>query len=537
MNPRSDPFAPATPPSPPNLLVWTLALVYLFVGLIGHDPWRGDDARHFGPVLAMLKDQHWLIPHIAGEPFLEFPPLYYWFSALVAWAFQWLLPLHDAARLGSGGLLAICLLLSAAAARRMHGSHAGAAAVLLTLGTLGLVVHAHETQPLLALMTAQAVLFYGVALSASRPSAGALIAGLGAGLAFLAHGVSGALMCAPILFLLPSPRAIGLALGAAGLTAGLWLVPAWQLEPGLLAQWWQASAADAVPHPRKLTDTQSLLGLLGWFTWPLWPIAGWALWRARRQFPRLHWRALIAGATLALLATILIGPLRPANALPVLVPLALIASAGVTTLRRGAANAFDWFAGMSFAVFALLLWLAWTSMTLAWPPGLSRHVDKVAPNFVLADPWLPTLIGAALCAAWVARLATARRSPYRGAISWAAGMTMLWCLAVVLLEPWFDHAKRYRPAVESLAAALAPESPVCLARINVSPSLRVNLDYFAQLRTQPFAGPGRRCDWVLVYGEHRPQSLDARWRARWHYHRGGGDKREDLRLYARRDAG
>ena len=36
---------------------------------------------------------------------------------------------------------------------------------------------------------------------------------------------------------------------------------------------------------------------------------------------------------------------------------------------------------------------------------------------MLGDPLMPSLIGLALTAAWIARLATAKRSPYRGAIS------------------------------------------------------------------------------------------------------------------------
>ena len=51
--------------------------LYLLVGLTVHDPWRGDDARHFGPVLAMLRGESWLFPLLAGQPLTEYPPLYY----------------------------------------------------------------------------------------------------------------------------------------------------------------------------------------------------------------------------------------------------------------------------------------------------------------------------------------------------------------------------------------------------------------------------------------------------------------------------
>ena len=530
---RHDPFAPPAPRPPRTIVLWTMALVYLLVGVIGHDPWRGDDARYFGPVLEMLRGTHWLIPHVGNEPFLDFPPLYYWIAAITAKLSAWLLPWHDGARLASALLTGLTLWLCADGARRMHGDGARTSAFLLMLGTLGLVVHAHETQPLLAVMTAQALSLWGAAYAHRRALAGAMVAGLGVGLAFLANGLPALAITAPVLFFLPGAASLlgGLLVAIAVMAA--WLVPAWLTEPAWLAQWWKGHLLSLTPNPGKLTDAEGLFGLLGWFTWPLWPMAGWALWRERRQLARPRWRMLIACGLLALIAFVLLGPLRPANALPLLVPMALIASAGLTTLRRGAANAFDWFSGMSFAVFAVLLWIGWTALTVAWPPGLARHVTKVAPNFVVGDMLWPSLIGIVLCLLWLSILANSRRSPYRGAKNWAAGMTMLWCLAVALLQPWFEHGKSYRAAALGLREVIDAQSVGCIAQIGLSPSLRVSLDYFADIRPQAFDRSGTTCNALLVYGDERPRGVDAPWYQKWTYARGGGSKREELRLYLR----
>ena len=52
-----------------------LFALYLLVGQTAHDPWRGDVARYFGPVLAMLRGESWLFPMLAGEPLADYPPL------------------------------------------------------------------------------------------------------------------------------------------------------------------------------------------------------------------------------------------------------------------------------------------------------------------------------------------------------------------------------------------------------------------------------------------------------------------------------
>ena len=38
--------------------------------------------RHRDAARAMLEEGHWIVPHLAGEPYLTKPPLYPW---LVAW--------------------------------------------------------------------------------------------------------------------------------------------------------------------------------------------------------------------------------------------------------------------------------------------------------------------------------------------------------------------------------------------------------------------------------------------------------------------
>ena len=50
---------------------WALAILlslYIFVGLIGHDPWKHDDAVTIGIVFDMVGNGHWLLPQLAGQP-------------------------------------------------------------------------------------------------------------------------------------------------------------------------------------------------------------------------------------------------------------------------------------------------------------------------------------------------------------------------------------------------------------------------------------------------------------------------------------
>ena len=81
-----------------HLLVVLLCLAWIVPGLIGHDPWKSDEATTFGVVYELLQSGSWLKPSLAGETFVDEPPLYYLTAAATAWLTSALLPLHDGAR-------------------------------------------------------------------------------------------------------------------------------------------------------------------------------------------------------------------------------------------------------------------------------------------------------------------------------------------------------------------------------------------------------------------------------------------------------
>ena len=127
-----------------HLATVVLVTLYLCAGMIGHDPWKQDEAYTFGMVLHILQSGDWVVPTLGGEPFMEKPPLFYLVAALMAWLWSPWLPLHDGARLAALAFMAIGVLMTGLAARRLYGDAAMPRAVLLLLACSGLLQHAHE---------------------------------------------------------------------------------------------------------------------------------------------------------------------------------------------------------------------------------------------------------------------------------------------------------------------------------------------------------------------------------------------------------
>ena len=521
-----------------------LIVLYLLPGVIGHDPWRGDDVQHFNAIWGVVTGHHVLLPTMVDEPITNHGPLYYWIGALFAFLFGSLLPLHDATRLATPFLIGLSIFWVARTASRLYGKHTRTAAALLMLGTLGLVIHAHEHQPLAALMMAQALTLAGMSLIPTHPLKGSLQAGAGTALAFMAGGLGGLFMTLPLFLLITlfcpqchTPRTSGAIIP--GLTLALLGAAAWpfalnQQAPEQLTLWWEG-AWGRLGRPLELNELPEVLELTSWFVWPLWPIALWALWRARRQLRDLSWALPGSAFALALAWIGLRGSTSPEAMLPLIVPLALLAAAGVPSLRRGAANAFDWFAIMTFAVFAILVWLAWSAQTVAWPPGLARSLARMAPEFVLQPNPAQIALGAAICVIWIGLVWLLPRSVNRGPANWAMGMTMLWCLAVTLLMPWFDHSRNYRPMVQSAAIALAGEPDGCVASLGLSSSHRAAFDYFGGLRPGEIDAYETACRFLLIHDDRFPDGLTptASWQLIWEYRHAGGKRLETFRLYRR----
>ena len=93
---------------------WAFLLLlglYVLPGLVGHEPWKQDETYIAEIVRNMLATGDAVVPRMAGEPFMEKPPLFYWVAGALATLTSPVLPLHDGARLATG----LFVLLASAA--------------------------------------------------------------------------------------------------------------------------------------------------------------------------------------------------------------------------------------------------------------------------------------------------------------------------------------------------------------------------------------------------------------------------------------
>jgi len=539
----------AAAPSPTGrygaLKEWGLVLLcgaWIVLGLIGHDPWKTEDAAAFGVALGMMQSGDSLQPALAGEPFVDRPPLAYAAAALSASIFASVLPPHDAARLAAGVMLAVTLLFFGATAHELYGRSLRWLPVLLLVGSVGLWDRAHQLSPEMGLLLGVAISLYGFALALRRPAAGGALLGLGVAVAFLARGFLGPVwlgmtaIALPLAFAGWRTRAYALAIGIA-LGVALPLGASWPLAlavraPAHLEGWWAAQSIGDYLGPLASdgsSDPLYVLKNLPWFAWPALPLVLWTLWTRGRGFNGgLATPGVLLPGMLALVicANLLVmAEPRAINWMPLLLPLCLLAALEVDTLQRGYSGALDWFGILTFGLLAALVWGLWYDASAhGISPSIAHLFRDSEPGYRPPFRWPAFAVSAFLSVVWLALVRPARRTNRRAVLNWAVGMTLVWGLYMSIWLPYLDSRRSYRSVAEALARQLPGQG--CIASRNLGDPQRALLHYFARLVTvREEKVPNHDCEYLLVqYGrQDGPPIVRLGWEIAWTGSRRGDD--------------
>lgn len=506
----------ALPPSPAALAA--IALAFVLPGLAGHDPWKSHDALGIGIVYQMALSGDPIVPRVAGLAWLSDPPFFHWFATAFAWILQFFIEFHAGARIASGAFMLAALWLVRVAARdwslgEERSAITGAGALLLLLGSVGLMVHAHEALPELPALTALCGALAVLPHATRRPIPAGALFGAALGFAFLSSAwIEPAALGIAVLaahFACDEWRTrkglpfLGAAFLAAAIISASWPIALAVRSPELFTAWWEVASQ---PYGSFLGNLRYFLSTGSWFAWPAWPLALWAAWALRRRWrdPRVF----VPGVTIVLMLAGLSywGPPQDVNLIPLLAPLVLLASQGIPTLRRGAAASLDWFGVITFAFFAGLVWLGYVAMMTGMPPKVAANFARLAPGFVPQFQLFPLVIAALLTLGWVYLVFFTTPSPLRSVTRWAAGIVLLWGTFAMLWMPWADYQKSYRSVALQLRSAI-PAGSGCVTSKSVGVPQRAALHYHAGIRTRAF-DPLRpnACPLMIVQGQPRNEA-------------------------------
>jgi 4-amino-4-deoxy-L-arabinose transferase-like glycosyltransferase len=547
------------------LLLIAVACAWLLPGIFGHGPWKQDEAYTFGIVHHMLMSGDYLVPTNAGQPFMEKPPLYYWTALLLAKAFYPLLDYHDGARLASVLYNIVTLVFVAKIAQmawneRRLFSLPVLGTLALFAGSPGMVKHAHDMFTDVALACGGAIATYGLlalALNEQRktPSPWAAIwFGLGVGIAEMTKGLfmpltfGATALCVGVLVRECRSRSYWKMVGIAVLAA----LPFFVIWPALLAQhsvplfmewFWDNNVGRffgfSVSRLGSDNDHTVIFRALTGFALPGSVLAVLALAAGGGRHiadPRIALPLCFSAISIAVLQAS--ATARQLYLLPVLLPLVMLGAVAVPRLPQWLHIVWDWFARISFAFLAAVIWATYAVSCM---PVEHHHWIEYFGKWLplgFITPFQPlALAGAvAMTVLWLWSLDKLRLAgTWRGAFSWFGGITLMWGLTYTLLLPWGDYGKSYEYAYGDLRARIASawRTGDCMASQNLGESEAPLLYYYAGILHQPIDGIGRtECRWLIQGTPHAPALPPGDWREFWQGHR-DGDEGQMLYVYRR----
>ena len=591
----------------PRWALVALCLLYILPGLIGRDPWKSEDASAFGAMWTMATGAgyggiaDWLLPNVVGAPIVDSGPLMYWVGgACIALFGPWL---GDdlAARLATVGFFFVtvtgiwyatflvgrrpvaqpaALAFGGQPDPRDYGRVLADGALLVLLATVGLLIRAHESSSDVAMLAMLSVALYGMARSLDQPRVGALWIALALVGLVLSRGPAPAFALVALWLVLLAAHPDFRRARRAGLTV---LLPA--LIVGLAV--WPALTAIAVPDAgthivRRLDEwrlyfdgidaqaASKYARTLPWSTWLAWPLAAWGVWRWRDRLGAAH-VALPGGFVIAMLGVLCsTSDTSDGQLLLVLPGLVMLAATGLPTLRRGGANAFDWFSLLVYSFAAVFIWFAWYTKITGAPAGFARSIARLTPGATYAFRPLAFAIAMAATVGWLAivrwRIVAHPKVLWRSVVLASAGLILAWTLTSSLFIHTINDTRTYRHVASGLLTALtaaqqapdrargsrrgtdpvaAPKDPVhagapggsCLATDGLGLAQRASFAWFGGVHFSrvDYSGANvEECDYLIredLRRAPRAESLPAgRWKLLWEGRR-VADPDERFRLY------
>jgi len=567
-----------------------LLIAFIVPGLFGHDLWP-QDAVGFGQMWSMAHGTlaDWLLPNVAGAPELQGGPLPYWLGAVLIvvagplvgdvnaaaaanliwiplavtalWHGAYRLAVRDEAQPVAGAF-------GGEANRRDYARLVADVAVLVMVGTIGILLRLHQTQADGASVAIVCVAMFATSLLEWRLALAAALGGVCVGALALTQGplpATGLLLGllgvmgrsqfgpAPARPRRPELEAMApTARETAHVQRRGWfpalLASALLLAPGLLiAGAWPLAAHLAMPHaaaayfdswraalPMGLPGADGgswLLRTGAWFLWPLWPLAAWSVyaWRSSLRAPHVERPLLLlAGLFLALLFSV---PLDERTLVAIIAPMTILAAFGATCLRRALDNVIDWFAIAIFSLALVFFWAYYFAMQAGTPKAMAASIARLAPEYIPHVQAIPLALAAAVAVIWsqiVAwRVLRRPRVLWRGPLLAATGVTAVWITANVLFLPAVDYVFSYRTFAIELATQLHARGlgQGCVQAHRIPLAERAVIAYYGKIRFDR-QGSAETCRFAL-HRESRRSALDddpppgvrGMWELAWEGHR------------------
>ena len=473
----------------PWLLV-LLVLIWVFGTVFFHSPWEPYEPIVFAVVKGIINNNSWFIPIVSGVAYFDIQPFYFWLYAIPIKIFG----IHNIEYIANTIRIINTLIIFSTivvAARIGSGLSAyknGRSVVLILISCVGFINNSYLLSPNILILLGFSLYIYALQIHSKLPGVAAGILSFGLiliSINFTEQFVSIALLSFLLLPIFSKVWRTKRYLFSVFIGVALFFISfmfyVYQLQQAnynfFLA--WQHRYTNIINWHGSmfLSPAWFYVQLLFWYVAPAWILAVWSFYRRKLSLfkdPTLQLCTLLSVILFA--SACLSGEQSEILIFPIIIPLVLIASVEIDSIRISIVALFNWFSMFLFASLGICIWLGYLAFIFNYPPKLVTFLYGISQNFTYNFNIWQLLLALLISAIW---LFMVTRKHIRGremVTNWASGSSFVIVLFMALGLPWLDSVLSFKPLVQQSLKYINPKD--CVATNTQGSSTHSALWYY-----------------------------------------------------------
>ena len=450
------------------VLIWVLGTVFF------HSPWEPYEPMVFAVIKGIIDNNSWFIPIVSGVPYLDIQPFYFWLYAIPIKIFD----IHNisfmanSVRIINTLIIFATIIFVARIGSKLSAYKNGRSVVMILISCVGFINNSYLLSPNILILFGFCLYIYAMYLQTRLPglASGLLcIALIFISINFTMEFVLIALLALLLLPILSNSWRTKRYMYSVSFGVMLYIISfafyGYQLRQAdysfLLA--WTQRYTDIVEWHNYDFFAQFwfYVRLLFWYVAPAWILAVWSIYKRKWSIfkdPLLQLCILLS--FIFLLFSVLSGIQSEMLIFPIIIPIVLLASVEIDSIRITIVSLFNWFSVFLFAILGCTIWLLYLGFIFNYPSGFIHGAYRLTQNFHYNFNGWQLLLAVIISAIW---LFMVTRKHIRGremVTNWATGSSFVLVLFMALGLPWLDSVLSFKPIVQQSLSYINPKDCV-----------------------------------------------------------------------------
>ncbi len=443
-------------------LIFLTALLWVLGTAFFHSPWEPNEPFVMAVVKGILENNSWLIPYVSGVPYLKIQPFYFWIYSVPLKLFNVtnIVMIEHGIRVINTLLIFAVVSLMGKIGSRLFAFKNGRTVILILISSIGIINNTYQLTPNILVLLGFCLYLYSLQQYKNLPgiSGGLMFLGL----LFISISFTCGFIIIALLILLLLPCIdnhfrnrlyfITLVIGIVMflMVFFLYCYQLYRVEPDFFNTW--KNFYGTLFHPYQdinyLSRIAEILILLSWYVFPGWLFVIWSVYKRRMsilkdKIIKISFILIV----LLLVFSVFSGINVEESIFPIVLPVVLIASIEVDSIRISFVSLFNWFGIFIFGVIGLVIWFIYFCLMFDHPVPVVNPLLDLAQRYHFHLSYLNLFFSVLITLVWLFMITRKHLKGRELITNWASSTTFILLLFLALCLPWFDSVLSFKNIV------------------------------------------------------------------------------------------